>query len=124
MYEYRRLSRQAQTQLREERQQAGLPLHNLTHRVNESNLYLLTEACFEHQSILDSDARRDEFAEKLLSRFHAIANNELFAWCLLPNHYHLLGRVDLNAFASMIARLYNGTSTQWNREDGITGRKV
>ena len=94
------------------------------HRVSENNLYLLTGTCFEHQSILDSDARRDEFAEKLLSRFRAIANSELFAWCLLPNHYHLLARVDLKGFSQTIARLYNGTSTQWNREDGTPGRKV
>ena len=46
------------------------------------------------------------------------------AWVVLPNHYHVLGEVDLTAFSKWIARLHNGKATQWNREDATLGRRV
>ena len=124
MYDYRRLSREAQQSLVDERRLNGAPLHNVAHRVNANSLYLLTATNFDHQAILNTAARRDEFADKLLSRFVALPESELFGWCLLPNHYHLLARVGLDSFATMIQRLHNGTATQWNREDNTPGRRV
>jgi len=52
------------------------------------------------------------------------ADIDILAWVVLPNHYHLLIEGDLRLFARRIARLHNGTATQWNREDGTPGRKV
>ena len=124
MYDYRRLSVEAQQNLLDERRANGAPLHNVAHRINKNSLYLLTAANFEHQPISNTVERRDEFAHKLLSRFVALPNSELFGWCLLPNHYHLLARIDLSLFEAMIRRLHNGTSTQWNREDKEPGRRV
>jgi putative transposase len=49
---------------------------------------------------------------------------DVLAWVVLPNHYHLLMEGDLRVFARRIARLHNGTATQWNREDGTPRRKV
>lgn len=46
------------------------------------------------------------------------------AWTVLPNHYHLVAVVDLAALSKAIARLHNGTATQWNREDHCQGRSV
>lgn len=54
----------------------------------------------------------------------ATAGGDLRGWVVLPNHYHLVARVDLIAFSARIARLHNGKSTQWNREDQTPGRKV
>ena len=124
MYEYRTLSREAQRRLVDERRLRGVPLHDLPHRTNPAILYLLTATNTDHQPIMDTPARRDEFAHKLLSRFSALPDAELFAWCLLPNHYHLLAHVELEEFAAMVKPLHNGTSTQWNREDNMVGRAV
>ena len=124
MYEYRNLNRELQQRVLQQRREAGLPLHELPHRVNEGNLYLLTGANYEHRHIMATPERRDDFAEKLLSGLMALPEVELFAWCLLPNHYHLLARLDQSDFAAMSARLHNGTATQWNREDAAPGRKV
>jgi putative transposase len=124
MYEYRQLSRELQRRLVNDRRASALPLHELSHRVNDGNLYLLIGTNYEHRHVMSTPERRDEFSEKLLTKFRDLPNAELFAWCLLPNHYHLLARVDQDDFAAMSARLHNGTSTQWNREDGMPGRKV
>jgi hypothetical protein len=102
MYEYRRLNREMQQRIVQQRRAVGLPLHELSHRVNEGNLYLMTVANYEHRPILNTSARRDEFAAKLLERLQGLPDTELFAWCLLPNHYHLLTRVDQGAFAASL----------------------
>jgi putative transposase len=124
MYEYRQLSREMQLRLVQQRRAAGLPLHELSHRVNEGNLYLMTATNYEHQPILNTSERRDEFATKLLARLRVLPDTELFAWCLLPNHYHLLLRVDHAVFATLLHSLHNDTATQWNREDATPRRKV
>jgi putative transposase len=124
MYDYRKLSHEMQKRLLYERRQSGLPLHEIPHRANEGNLYLFTAANYEHRPVLNSPERRDSFSTELIETLSEIPEIELFAWCVLPNHYHLLARVEQEKFAAKIARLHNRTSTRWNREDGTAGRKV
>ena len=50
---------------------------------------------------------------------------EIAAWVVLPNHYHLLIRVDDFEQVGVTARLVHGrTSRKWNKADGSPGRKV
>jgi putative transposase len=47
------------------------------------------------------------------------------AWCVLPNHYHLLVAVaDLDKVIRCLGRLHGRSSHAWNREDDARGRKV
>jgi len=69
-------------------------------------------------------SRRTEFQDKLIIFASEQAKADIFAWCVLANHWHLLARVNLDCFSKIISRLHNGTSTQWNREDNTPGRKV
>ncbi len=43
---------------------------------------------------------------------------------MLPDHYHLLLKTDLQKLRQVLHRLHNRTSTRWNGEDGQRGRKV
>ncbi len=124
MYEYRRLNKEQRREIVEERRRQKLPRHEPAHRENLDNLYLISAACFEHASFLAESARRDEFEDKLLTRLEALRDCEIFAWCVLPNHYHVLTRVPLPQFSVMSRKLHAGTATQWNREDGTSGRQV
>ena len=49
----------------------------------------------------------------------------LYAWIVLPNHYHFLVRSgDAKAMIGILGRLHGRTSFQWNGEEGNRGRKV
>ncbi len=49
----------------------------------------------------------------------------IFAWCILPNHYHLLTRTDnIKLLRKEIGKTHGRTSRKWNLEDGEVGRKV
>lgn len=106
------------------RKRMGRPLHAPPHFADGTRTYILSAAIYEHRPLMNTVSRRHEFEKKLLTVSAEKAGAQIFAWCVLPNHWHLLARVDLTCFGNAIARLHNGTSTQWNREDGTPGRKV
>ena len=53
------------------------------------------------------------------------AGADLFAWCILPNHYHLLARTDrIKVLRKEIGKVHGRTARMWNLEDKHPGRKV
>jgi putative transposase len=102
----------------------GLPLHSPPHFEDGIKTYLLTAAIYEHKHIMASANRRMDFQEKLVIRLSDAENFNLYAWAVLPNHYHILVKADLNKIKNVIARLHNGIATQWNCEDNCAGRKA
>ena len=124
MYEYRKMTPEQKAAVVAERIARGYPWHAPPHFAEGVNTYVLTAACFEHQEILTTSSRLDEFTEALVRGIEQQVNGKLYAWVVLPNHYHLLAELDLATFRGWIGRLHNGKSTQWNREDGTPGRKV
>jgi hypothetical protein len=45
------------------------------------------------------------------------------AWCVLPNHYHVLVKTaDLKTLVAALSRLHGGMSFRWNREE-LSGKK-
>jgi putative transposase len=124
VYDYRTLTSQQRQEIVNERRRKGYPWHGPPHFPEGDNLYMLTAACYEHRQILTSTERLSELAQVLLEGIEGKIGGEVHAWVVLPNHYHLLARVDLEAFSSWIGRLHNGKATQWNREDGAAGCQV
>lgn len=62
-----------------------------------------------------------EFSEALLAIFAEAPS----AWCVLPNHYHLLVRIPhLGKALAELGRLHGRTSFRWNGEEAARGRKV
>jgi putative transposase len=48
----------------------------------------------------------------------------IHAWCLLPNHYHVLTTTShLPALLARLGKLHGGTSFTWNGEDNARGRQ-
>ena len=124
MYTYRKLSPKQREDVLAQRTLMQRPLHAPPHFHDGPHTYMLSAAHFEHTSIMNAKPRRREFQDKLLAFSAERAGAEVFAWCILPTHWHLLARVKLDRFGAAMGRLHNGTSTQWNREDGTPGRKV
>lgn len=84
---------------------------------------MLSAACYEHHHILSNPSRLSEFADALLGEFDR-GGGVVYAWVILPNHWHVLAEVNLDVIRKLVAKLHNGKSTQWNREDAEPGRKV
>ncbi len=123
-YRYRRSTFSEQDAILDERQARGYPLHAPPHQECETRRYLLTAACYQHQAFLNTPERRLEFEEKVLNSLQETVDARIYAWCILPNHYHVVVEGDLLAMGKKLHRLHNGTSTGWNRQDGKAGRKV
>ncbi|MCD6176160.1 MAG: transposase [Planctomycetes bacterium] len=52
-------------------------------------------------------------------------SSEVIAWCVLPNHYHILARTNqMKELRTQLGRMHGKTSRQWNLEDDCVGRKV
>jgi len=49
----------------------------------------------------------------------------IYAWCILPNHFHIMVRTDrLKELRKEIGRFHGRSSFKWNGEDHRRGRQV
>ena len=124
MYAYRQITEEQQQEVLAYRRLMQFPLHEPPHFERDNALYLLTASNFEHKQVMAQEERRTALLERLLTGLHEDCSADVFAWVILPNHYHILARVDLPVFATWIGKLHNATSTKWNREDKTPGRTV
>lgn len=126
MYQWRRLSADERTELLAARKQHKLPWHRPPHWKHEAPArFHISAACYEHTPVIGrSPARMDAFANDLTGAC-AAHETHLFAWCLLPNHYHLLVELsDLGKFIRELGKLHGGASRTWNLEECMVGRKI
>jgi putative transposase len=125
MYRWRRMTPEQQRAALAERQHYRLPWHGPPHYTSDSALYLITAACYEHRPIIGFSAQRmTEFEAELVQTSSAHAE-QLFAWIVLPNHYHLLVHApDVKGLLGAFGQLHGRTSHRWNGENASRGRKV
>ena len=126
MYEWRRMSLQEREETLKNRQSRRRPWHSPPHRyLSGKRRYSVSAACYEHESILAYSAERlDQFTHELL---HIMEREsvQIHAWCILPNHYHLMFMADdLKRVLSSLGRLHGRSSHAWNNEENQRGRRV
>ncbi|MDZ8241265.1 MAG: hypothetical protein RMZ69_29605 [Nostoc sp. ChiQUE01a] len=85
---------------------------------------------------MQSESRRQQLLNKIFNRFsisekdhesaEALTTNlTIYAWVVLPNHYHLLIQVvNFDVLSDLFRRTHGTLSRQWNIEDNITKRKI
>lgn len=126
MYDYRRMTSVERARVMEYRRLRNLPLHSPPHwAMGFSAQYLVTAACFEHTPIIGKNPERlTECEGQLLAACQRYAS-KIYAWCVLPNHYHvLLGSRRIKTLCQELGRFHGRSSFSWNSEDGQRGRKV
>ena len=124
-YRWRQMTEAQRTATMAHRREYRLPQHSPPHYDSESGLYLVTAACFEHHSIIGQSMERLAAFEKSLLETCVSCDWSVFAWIVLPNHYHLLLRSgDAKALVGSLGLLHGRTSYEWNREEDHRGRKV
>jgi putative transposase len=119
MYYYRKLTRAQQAEAVEYRRLYMRPPHSPPHLpFRGQRQYFITGACFEHKHHLGkSHERMTNFEADLLAACEQHTAN-IYAWCVLPNHYHALVRTaDLGALTSELGLLHGRTAYNWNGED-------
>jgi putative transposase len=126
MYAWRQMSAQERTEVLAARLRAGRAWHRPPHfRADGPAWFHVSAACYEHAPhIGQTPQRMDAFADSLLAAC-AELRADVAAWCLLPNHYHLLARTpDLRAISRELGRLHGRASHDWNQEQATKGRRV
>ena len=124
MYEWRNLTEEQRKEVLLCRAQLHRPWHSPP-LVFQAGQFHLSAACYEHQPHLGYSVKRlADFAERLLEQMKE-AQTPVFAWCLLPNHYHLLVETrNLKSLKQSLGRLHGKTSHEWNLEETTSGRTV
>ncbi len=125
-YLWRQLTSRQRDELLAWRKERGHPWHSPPHRPNFGHLrFLITATCYEHQPYIGHTLERmDDFAGNLLALFNSCAC-QTFAWCILPNHYHVLVEApDVLNLLRELGRLHGRTSHAWNGEENTRGRQV
>jgi len=126
MYEWRRMTAEQKSSILKLRQSQRRPWHSPPHLDLEANLqYLVTAACYEHEGIIGkSPNRMTECEDELLKVMHELGSRT-YAWCVLPNHYHLLLKTErIKDVRNALAQFHGRSSYRWNGEDTVRGRKV
>ena len=123
-YRYRHASDDEKERLLAARRQREMPLHAPPHYPDGKKTYLISAACFEHRPFIHPESRRDQVKTQLIDDLRKEQWADLRAWVVLPNHYHLLGSIQLAPFREWVRLRHSQVAREWNREEGTKGRQV
>jgi putative transposase len=126
MYKWRELTEQERVRVLAERKARKLPWHSPPHlEFGGFVTFIITAACYEHAHIIGKDyGRMAECEHELLNACRKV-EAKVFAWCILPNHYHLLVRTDnIKQLRKEIGTMHGRTARFWNQADNLQGRQV
>lgn len=126
MYYWRKLTKTQQQRILCDRKFYNLPWHRPPHSdFAGSFTFIITAACFEHRHIIGKSLKRIGDFERILLETCSKVCESIYAWCILPNHYHLLLRTSrIKELRTLLGQLHGRTSRLWNKEDDSLGRKV
>lgn len=126
MYAFREMSPEMRAEIVAWRKARGVPWHSPPHdKMGYNDKYLVSAACYEHRHYIGVSTERMSECERVILAICQQAGCDIYAWCVLPNHYHLLLKSDaIKQFCREIGRFHGRFSRQWNQEDNQLGRKV
>ena len=125
MYLWRKLSASERDQLLASRKERKQPWHSPPHRTGGTDFYHISAACYEHRPFIGhTPERMATFNDILLATVREVVP-ECYAWCVLPNHYHLLVfALDLEKTLRALGKMHGRISYEWNGEEHCRGRQV
>jgi putative transposase len=126
MYQWRRLSSVDRFELLQSRRRRQFPWHTPPRwQGSDGGWFHVTAACYEHAPFIGQTLlRMSEFSDQLVATCAGFSASG-GAWCVLPNHYHVLVRTsDVSNLARELGRLHGRCSRRWNADEEAAGRKV
>ncbi len=126
MYEWREMNEEERNTVLAQRKGRSLPWHSPPRVKYEGYVScIFTAACYEHKHIIGETSERIEECADILIEIAEKTETKFSAWCILPNHYHLLIRTsNFEQFKEEIKLFHGRSARRWNLEDSLTGRKV
>ncbi len=126
MYNWRKLTDVQKQEALELRQSRHLPWHSPPHLDFEgARQYLISSACYEHKPIIGTSSERMTECESSVIQVCEEFCSHIYAWCILPNHYHVLIKTDrIKDLRFGLGQFHGRSSFEWNGEDNRRGRKV
>jgi REP-associated tyrosine transposase len=126
MYDWRRMTQEDRAQALDVRRARQLPWHSPPHLDFEgTHQYLISAACYEHATIIGKDSDRMSVCEEGVLKACSEFCQATHAWCILPNHYHVLVTTEQIAqLRRQLGQFHGRSSHDWNGEDEARGRKV
>jgi putative transposase len=126
MYRWRKMTPQQRAEVFQERIQHSRPCHSIPHATSDTTTYyMVTAACFEHKAIIGYSPDRMRHFENDLVELLNDHCHQVFAWAVLPNHYHvLIDCPDITALLRVLGQLHGRNSFYWNGEENQRGRQV
>jgi putative transposase len=126
MYNYRKMSEEERHRIVAYRRECRRPWHSPPRsQPAETKQYFVTAACFNHATIIGKTTFRLSECERGLLATCRDFSSEVYAWCMLPNHYHLLIETgNLETLVKELGLFHGRMSYQWNGEDDQRGRQV
>ena len=120
------MSRADQVHALELRRARELPWHSPPHLDLEgTHHYLISAACYEHAAIIGISSERMTECEEQILRACSDLCLVVHAWCVLPNHYHILVTTEhIRGLRQRLGYFHGRSSHKWNGEDSARGRKV
>jgi len=125
MYFWRKMTKEQQEYVLKLRQLENRPWHSPPHIQNVKVRFHITVSCYEHKKVIGkTEDRIAEFESKLLKLLDEISE-DIYAWVIMPNHYHVLIKsFDVKSVIKSLGKLHGQMSFKWNGEDDSRGRKV
>jgi putative transposase len=126
MYDWRKMSPEDRTWILAQRRERHLPWHSPPHLdFAGEHQYLISAACYEHAPIIGhSPERMTECEEEVLKTCRELGSR-IYAWCVLPNHYHVLLKTgQVKTLRHELGQFHGRSSFTWNGEDQQRGRQV
>jgi len=126
MYYWRKLTAEQRADVLEYRKTQRMPWHAPPHfDYKGEQRFIVTAACYEHKPIIGISTERMVECESALLEICKTLEIVLYAWCVLPNHYHILVKSpEIRTLLQSIGRFHGSSSFRWNGEDRSRGRKV
>jgi putative transposase len=126
MYEWRKMTDDQRAAALTERKARRLPWHAPPHfEYAGEQRFIVSAACFEHTPVIGVSTERMVECESALIQICEDLDVRLYAWCVLPNHYHLLVKTDaIKELLRSIGKFHGSSSYRWNSEDKARGRRV
>ena len=91
MYDWRKLTPEQQEGVLRLRKCRGNPWHSPPHwDLPGRRRYIVSASCYEHLPVIGASLERTAYCESEVLETAAGSGAEVYAWCVLPNHYHLI----------------------------------
>jgi putative transposase len=123
MYYYRNLTPEQQDEVLEYRRQQRRPWHSPPRwNFEGERQFFISGACFEHAHVIGANHKRMTECEIALLEVCGDYASVIYAWCILPNHYHILVKTDRSkSFAKRSAGLTGARHSNGMAKTGAAG---